>query len=62
MHKTMGVKNKQIEQGDLDDGNHHGLMLKCQKINFVAAILDFWRPYWIDNGKFLTLYSIHDNE
>ena len=31
---------------------------KCQKRNFMAAILDFWRPSWIDNGYFLTLYSI----
>ena len=36
---------------------------KCKKkpLNFVAAILDFWRPSWIDNGYFLTLYSIHGN-
>ena len=30
-------------------GNHRRLMLKCQKLNFVAAILDFWRSSWIDN-------------
>ena len=23
-----------------------------KKLNFVAAILDFWRPSWIDNGYF----------
>ena len=28
----------------------------------MAAFLDFWRPSWIDNGEFLTLYSIHDND
>ena len=33
-----------------------------KKLNFVAAILDFWRPSWIDNGDFLTLYSIHSND
>ena len=27
-------------------------------LNFVAAILDFLRPSWIDNGTFITLYSI----
>ena len=24
--------------------------------------LDLWRPSWIDNGEFFTLYSIHDND
>ena len=33
-----------------------------KKLNFVAAISDFWRPSWIDNEEFLTLYSIHDND
>ena len=33
-----------------------------KKLNFVAAIFDFWRPSWIENGEFLTLYSIHDND
>ena len=33
-----------------------------KKLNFVAAILDFWRPSWIDNGEFLTLYSIHNKD
>ena len=31
-------------------------------MNFVAAILDFWRPSWIDNGYFIILYSIHGND
>ena len=32
---------------------------KCQK-NWISAILDFWRPSWIDNGDFLpcTLYMV----
>jgi len=33
-----------------------------KKMNFVAAILNFWRPSWIDNEEILTLYSIHHNE
>ena len=33
-----------------------------KKLNFVATILDFWWPSWIDNGYFLTLYSIHLND
>ena len=33
-----------------------------KKLNFVAAILDFWRPSWTDNGYFLTLYSLHGND
>ena len=28
----------------------------------MAAILDFWRPSWIDNGDFLTLYSTDAND
>ena len=28
----------------------------------MAAILDFWRPSWIDNGYFLTLYSTYAND
>ena len=35
-------------------------MLK--KLYFVAAILDFWRPSWIANGYFFTLYSLHGND
>ena len=27
-------------------------------LNFVAAILDLWRPSWIDNGYLISLYSI----
>ena len=38
------------------------IMKNVKNLNFVAAILDFWRPSWIDNGDFLTLYSIHDND
>ena len=33
-----------------------------KKLNIVAGILDFWRPSWIDNGEFLTIYSIYDND
>ena len=29
---------------------------------FVAAILDFWRSFWIDYEEFLTLYCIQDND
>ena len=32
-----------------------------KKLNFVAAILDFWRPSWIDNGYLISLYSIYGN-
>ena len=28
----------------------------------MAAILDFWRASWIDNGYFLILYSIQGND
>ena len=27
----------------------------------MAAILEFWRPFWNDNGYFLTLYSMYLN-
>ena len=27
----------------------------AKKLNFVAAILDFWRPSWIDNGYLISL-------
>ena len=40
--------------------NHERKNVK--KLNFVAAILDFWRPSWTDNGYFLTLYSLHGND
>ena len=44
-------------------GNHRGLMLKLQKkLNFLAAILDFWRPSWIYNGYLISLYSICGNK
>ena len=46
--------------------SHHKWSLSSsenvKKLNFVAAILDFWQPSWIDNEEFLTLYSIHDND
>ena len=29
---------------------------------FVVAILDFWRPTWIENKVFLTLQSFHGND
>ena len=29
---------------------------------FVAAILDFGRPSWIDNGYFLTMDSTYTND
>ena len=32
------------------------------KLNFLAAILDFSRRSWIANEEFLTLYFIHDND
>ena len=35
---------------------------KFQKLNFVTAKLYFWRPSWLDNWEFLTLYSIYDND
>ena len=33
-----------------------------KKLNFLAAILDFWQPSWIDNGYFLTLYSTYAHD
>ena len=33
-----------------------------KKLNFVAAFLEFWRPSWIDNAEFFTLYYIYDND
>ena len=48
------------QRGDIDDAREITKMSK--KLNFVAAILDFGRPSWIDNGDFLTLYSIHGND
>ena len=36
--------------------------VEMTKKKIVAAILDFWQISWIDNGEFLTLYSIHDND
>ena len=30
-----------------------------KKLNFVAAILDFWRASWIDIGNLISLYSIY---
>ena len=33
-----------------------------KKLNFVAVILDFWRPSWIDNGYLISLYSIYGNK
>ena len=30
-------------------------------LRFLAAILDFWWPSWIDNGYLLSLYSISIN-
>ena len=32
-----------------------------KKLNFVEAILDFWRPSWIDNGYLISLYSVYGN-
>ena len=33
-----------------------------KKLNFVAAILNFWRPSEVDNGYFLTMYSSYAND
>ena len=33
-----------------------------EKLNFLAAILDFWRPSWIYNGYLISLYSIYGNK
>ena len=32
-----------------------------KKLNFVAAIFDFWRPSLIHNGYLISLYSIYGN-
>ena len=32
-----------------------------KKLNFVAAILDFWRPSWNDNGYLISPYFIYGN-
>ena len=45
--------------------NYHfpkSLRQKCQKMKIVASILDFWRPSWIDNEYFVTLYSIYGTD
>ena len=45
------------EQDDLDDARKNTAVWcgNVKKLNFVAAILDFWRPYLID---LISLYSI----
>ena len=52
------------KQGNLKDAREITAVWcwNVKKNKFVAAILDFWRPSWIDNGEFLTLYSIYDND
>ena len=52
------------KQGDLDEAQEITAVWcgNVKKLNFVAAILDFWRPSWIGNEEFLKLYSIHDND
>ena len=56
------LKKKRTRRSRWCAGNHRHLMSKCQnKLKFVAAILDLWRPYWIDNEYLINLYSIYGN-
>ena len=56
----MNWRELYIKQGDLDDAREITAVWwgNVKKLNFVAAILDFWRPSWIDNGYLISLYSI----
>ena len=58
--KITFLKKYQTSRSRWCAGNHGSLMLKWQKKNFVAAILDFWRSFlnqfW---PNFVHAYKIH---
>ena len=68
----MGRKRKIIEKKEKNIKKNKAISMMRGKsppsdveisktLNFVAATLDFWLPYLIDNGYLISLYSIYSN-